>query len=299
MLQAEIPSPSVSVISLGPLTIHFYALFILTGIAVAFWWTQKRWTARGGDADQLFDIMFVAVIAGIIGARMYHVGVNLGEYFGPGADPWSALRMWEGGLGIWGAVAGGGLAAWLMCRRNSVNFLVLADSVAPTLFVAQAIGRLGNWANQELYGEPTDVPWALSITCEQNGGIIGGCVPGTYHPTFLYEALWNLLACAVLVVLARRFQIAGGRVFVGYVIGYATGRVLMEMMRTDPSTMVFGMRIHMLIYIVTALIGVAVFAVMTVRARTNPEAVRASDGTGHEENSVHGTNLNDELRTHA
>lgn len=288
MLLAEIPSPPINSIGFGPITIHFYALFILSGIALAFWWSSKRWEARGGDKDELFDIMFVAVIAGIIGARAYHVGVNIPEYFGPGADPLSALRMWEGGLGIWGAVAGGGIAAWFMCQRKRANFLVLADAVAPTLFVAQAIGRMGNWANQELYGEPTNVPWALRITCEQNGGIIGGCVPGTYHPTFLYEALWNLAACALVVFLSRRFAIAGGRVFVAYIVAYASGRVLMETMRTDPSTMVLGMRIHMLIYIITAVAAAALFAWLTLRARVRPEATRANLAN---ENAGNGTKL--------
>ncbi|MDO5646148.1 MAG: prolipoprotein diacylglyceryl transferase [Dermabacter sp.] len=285
MSLAGIPSPTVSAISIGPVTIHFYALFILTGIGVAGWWASKRWVARGGDAEDMFDIAFAAVIAGIIGARIYHVAVNPSDYFGAGADPLDALKIWEGGLGIWGGVAGGGIAAWVMARRKRVNFLVLADAIGPTLFVAQAIGRLGNWANQELYGAPTDVPWGLEISCVQNGSTIAGCIPGTYQPTFLYEALWNLAACAVVLLISRRFSIAGGRVFVLYVIGYASGRVLMETMRTDPSTMVLGMRVHMLVYILTALAALVAFVLMSMRAVQHGEPTRATDGIAAPENA--------------
>ncbi len=277
MISATIPSPPVSSFSIGPVTVHFYALFILTGIAIAYWWSLKRWSERGGDRDDFFDIAFVTIIAGIIGARMYHVGVNIPDYFGPGKDPLSALRMWEGGLGIWGAVAGGGLAAFFMTWRKGVQFLALADSIAPTLFVAQAIGRLGNWANQELYGEPSTLPWALDISCETNGRTILGCVPGTYQPTFLYEALWNLAACVIVLLIAKRFRIAGGRIFVLYIIAYSTGRTLMETMRTEPSTMVFGLRIHMVIYIITGLIALGVFVWLTIRARAKGEARGAYD----------------------
>ena len=277
MISATIPSPPVSSFSIGPVTIHFYALFILTGIAIAYWWSLQRWIARDGDRDDYFDIVFVTIIAGIIGARMYHVGVNIPDYFGPGKDPLSALRMWEGGLGIWGAVAGGGLAAFVMTRRKGVQFLALADSIAPTLFVAQAIGRLGNWANQELHGEPSTLPWALEITCETNGKTIVGCVPGTYQPTFLYEGLWNIAACVVVLLLAKRFAIAGGRIFLMYIIAYSAGRTLMETMRTEPSTMVFGLRIHMVIYIITGLVAIAVFAWLTIRARKKGEARSAYD----------------------
>ena len=296
MISATIPSPPVSSFSIGPITIHFYALFILTGIAIAYAWSLKRWSERGGDRDDFFDIAFVTIIAGIIGARMYHVGVNIPDYFGPGKDPLSALRMWEGGLGIWGAVAVGGLAAFFMTWRKGVQFLALADSIAPTLFVAQAIGRLGNWANQELHGEPSTLPWALDITCETNGRTILGCVPGTYQPTFLYEALWNLAACVIVLFLAKRFKVAGGRIFVMYIIAYSAGRTLMETMRTEPSTMVFGLRIHMVIYIVTGLIAIGVFLWLTRRAKTKgeargayesingePLAQREAGHTGHEE----------------
>ncbi len=277
MISATIPSPPISSFSIGPITVHFYALFILTGIAIAYWWSLKRWSERGGDRDDFFDIAFVTIIAGIIGARMYHVGVNIPDYFGPGKDPLSALRMWEGGLGIWGAVAGGGLAALFMTWRKGVQFLALADSIAPTLFVAQAIGRFGNWANQELHGEPSTLPWALDITCETNGRTILGCVPGTYQPTFLYEALWNLAACVIVLLIAKRFSMAGGRIFVLYIIAYSTGRTLMETMRTEPSTMVFGLRIHMVIYIITGLIALGVFVWLTIRARAKGEARGAYD----------------------
>ena len=274
-----IPSPSISALSLGPLTIHFYALCILAGIGVALWWATKRWEARGGDGDTLFDIVFVAVIAGIIGSRVWHVLTSPAPFFGPGGDPLSVLYIWQGGLAIYGGVAGGALAVWLMARHKGVSFTALADTVAPTLLIAHVLGRFGNWFNQELYGPKLDAWWAWDVTCVTNGQTIGGCVPGTYHPTFLYEQLWNLAGIAVLVLLSRRFQWAGGRVFWAYVAIYSTGRAWIDAIRSEPVMMIGPFRIHTLVAILMALVGIAAFVLLTVRKQKREGEVVAADGS--------------------
>lgn len=278
MILAGIPSPPVSSFGIGPLTIHLYAICILAGIAIAMWWAMRRWAARGGDGDDLFDVVFAAVIAGIIGARVYHVISSPDAYFGPGGDPVAALYIWNGGLGIWGAVAGGALAAWVMARRKHLPFAVLADAVAPTLLVGQAVGRLGNWFNQELYGGPTSLPWGVDITCVTDGHPIPGCVPGTYHPTFLYEMLWNLAGCAVLVLLERRLRLGGGRVFWAYVAIYTLGRTWIEMMRTDAAEIVLGMRVNVWVSLALLVLSLVLLVILTRRrARRGGEAHRVAD----------------------
>lgn len=278
MILAGIPSPSVSSFGIGPLTIHLYAICILTGIAIAMWWAMRRWAARGGDGDDLFDVVFAAVIAGIIGARIYHVISSPDAYFGPGGDPVAALYIWNGGLGIWGAVAGGALAAWVMARRKHLPFAVLADTIAPTLLVGQAVGRLGNWFNQELYGGPTTLPWGLEISCATDAQPIPGCIPGTYHPTFLYEMLWNLAGCAVLVLLERRLRLGGGRVFWTYVAIYTSGRVWIEMMRTDAAEIVLGLRVNVWVSLALLVLSLVMLVVLTRRrARRGHEAHRADE----------------------
>lgn len=276
MTSARIPSPSVSAFHLGPLTVHIYALCILAGIAIALWWASRRWVARGGEADDLFDIGFVAVVAGIVGARLYHVVTSPEAYFGPGGNPVAVLYVWNGGLGIWGGVAGGALGAWLMARRRRVPFTVVADTMAPTLLVAQAVGRLGNWFNQELFGRPTEVPWGLHITCRTGGAWIADCTPGTYHPTFLYELLWNLAACAVLLLVERRFRLGGGRVFWGYVALYTAGRFWIELMRSDAAERILGQRVNVWVAAGMFLLAVIMLAVLTRRRRIRgTEATRA------------------------
>ena len=274
-----IPSSPISAISLGPLTIHFYALCILSGIAVAMWWATKRWQKRGGDGDTLFDIVFVAVVAGIIGSRIWHVLTSPEPFFGPDGDPIAVLYIWQGGLAIYGGVAGGALAVWIMARVKGVSFTALADTIAPTLLIAQVLGRFGNWFNQELYGPPLDTWWAWDVTCVTNGMTIGGCEPGTYHPTFLYEQLWNLAGLAVLLLLSRRFQWAGGRVFWAYVAIYSTGRAWIDAIRSEPVLMIGEMRIHTLVALVMALVGVAAFVVLTLCQKQRGGEVVAADGS--------------------
>lgn len=274
-----IPSSPISALSLGPLTIHFYALCILLGIGVAMWWATKRWEQRGGNGDDLFDIAFVAVIAGIIGARIWHVLTSPAPFFGEGGNPIAVLYIWQGGLAIYGAVAGGAVAVYLMSRWKQVSFAALADTIAPTLMVAQAIGRFGNWFNQELYGPPLDTWWAWDITCVTNGDTIYGCTPGTYHPTFLYEQLWNVAGVICLLLVSRWLRLGGGRVFWSYVAIYSIGRAAIDAIRSEPVLMVGPLRIHTLVALVMAVFAVAMVLYLTSRARRRGGEVIAADGS--------------------
>ncbi|MGP5252446.1 prolipoprotein diacylglyceryl transferase [Brachybacterium alimentarium] len=274
-----IPSPPISSLSLGPLTVHFYAICILAGIGFALWWATKAWVARGGDGDDLFDIVFVAVIAGIVGSRVWHVLTSPAPFFGPDGNPLAVFYIWQGGLAIYGGVAGGAIAVWIMARVKKVSFTALADTIGPTIMAAQILGRFGNWFNQELYGPELDAWWAWDVTCVTNGQTIGGCEPGMYHPTFLYEQLWNLVGLAVLLLLSRRLQWAGGRVFWAYVAIYSVGRAGIDAIRTEPVLMVGPLRIHTLVAILTALVAIGVFTLLTVRKQRRGGEVVAADGS--------------------
>ena len=241
---AAIPSPPQGVWHLGPIPLRAYAFAILTGIAVALWMSQRRWAERGGNPETVLEVIFWAVPFGIVGGRIYHVLSSPGEYFGPGGDPVRALFTWEGGLGIWGAVALGSVGAWIGCKRQGVKLVPFLDTVAPGVLVAQAIGRLGNWFNQELFGGPTTLPWGLRIDAT-NANFPAGYPAGTlFHPTFLYEILWNLAGAALLIYLDRRFRLGHGRTFWLYVVIYTTGRLWIELLRIDPATHVLGLRIN-------------------------------------------------------
>ena len=243
-LPAAIPSPPESVWYLGPLPIRAYALAIMTGIVVAVLIARRRWSERGGDPDTVLEISFWAVPFGIVGGRLYHVISSPDPYFGPGGEPVRALFIWEGGLGIWGAIALGAVGAWIGARKQGVSFVVFADVVAPALLVAQAIGRLGNWFNQELFGGPTTLPWGLRID-PASPTFPDGYPPDTlFHPTFLYELLWNLAAAALLLWLDRRSTLGHGRVFWAYVVAYTTGRLWIELLRIDPAETVLGLRLN-------------------------------------------------------
>ncbi len=254
---AAIPSPSVGVWHLGPFPLRAYALSILAGIAVAVLMTQRRWVARGGHADDVLEIVFWAVPFGIIGGRIYHVVSSPDQYFGEGGDPWSAFAVWEGGLGIWGAIAFGAVGAWIGCRRQGVRLASFADAVAPGLLVAQAIGRLGNWFNQELFGSATTLPWGLRI---DDAHLPLGYESGTlFHPTFLYEMLWNLAGAALLIWLDRRYRLGHGRVFWLYVVIYTTGRLWIELLRIDPAEMIGPFRLNVWTSIVVGLGALVAF----------------------------------------
>lgn len=248
------PPPEWSSFSIGPLTVHAYALFILAGIVVATLIAMRRWKDRGGNGDVVLDIVFWAVPFGIVGGRIYHVISTPAPYFGEDGDFWKAFRIWEGGLGIWGAIALGALGAYIGARRAGVSFSAFADAVAPGVLVAQAIGRLGNYFNQELYGQATDVPWAVEIC---TGGYVDGVCAGieTFHPTFLYEILWNLAGAALIIWADRRLDLRGGRVFWLYVLVYTLGRLWIEALRIDEAVLVLGLRIN--IWTSLAVIGLS------------------------------------------
>ncbi|MGY1642779.1 prolipoprotein diacylglyceryl transferase [Geodermatophilus sp. SYSU D00703] len=259
---AAIPSPTQGVWELGPLPIRAYALCIIAGIVAAVWLTDRRWRARGGAEGDVLDIAVWAVPFGIIGGRLYHVVTSPRPYFGEGGDPLRAFAIWEGGLGIWGAIALGGVGAWIACRRKGIPLPAFADALAPGLLVAQAIGRLGNWFNNELYGGPTDLPWALTIyEWNGTGAVVGPdgqpVVLGTFHPTFLYELLWNLAAAGLVIWADRRFQLGHGRAFALYVASYCAGRLWIELMRSDPAETFFGVRLNVFTAVVVGLLAVA------------------------------------------
>jgi prolipoprotein diacylglyceryl transferase len=261
---AALPSPTQGVWELGPLPIRAYALCIVAGIVAAVLITEKRWVDRGGAAGDVLDIAVWAVPFGIIGGRLYHVISSPRAYFGEGGDPWRAFAIWEGGLGIWGAIALGGVGAWIACRRRGIPLPAFADALAPGLLVAQAIGRLGNWFNNELFGSATDLPWRLRIYEWAGGRAARGpdgepIVLGYFHPTFLYELLWNLAAAAFVIWADRRFRLGHGRAFALYVISYCTGRLWIELLRTDPAEHFFGIRLNVFTSIVVGLLAVAYF----------------------------------------
>ncbi|UOY02842.1 prolipoprotein diacylglyceryl transferase family protein [Blastococcus sp. PRF04-17] len=227
---------------------------------------------------------------GIVGGRIYHVISSPRAYFGEGGDPMRAFAIWEGGLGIWGAIAFGGVGAWIACRRKGIPLPAFADALAPGLLVAQAIGRLGNWFNNELYGGPTDLPWGLTIHEWANGRALSGpdgepVVLGTFHPTFLYELLWNLAAAALVIWADRRFRLGHGRAFALYVLSYCAGRLWIELLRTDPAEEPFGVRINVFTSIVVGLGALAYFLYMRGRPR------EVIDRGGAEEEPEEGTSV--------
>lgn len=239
---AFIPSPATGVWYLGPVPLRAYALCILIGIVAAIAIAERRHVAAGGRQGLMSDVALWAVPMGILGGRIYHVITDAQLYFGTGRDPVDALKIWEGGLGIWGAITGGALGVWIASRRHDVPFAELAHAIAPGLLVAQAIGRIGNYANQELFGRPTTVPWALEIDPAHRP--VGYEQFATFHPTFGYELLWNLAAAAVLVLLDRRFRLTGGQLFACYAMLYTAGRFWIELLRIDTANHIGGMRLN-------------------------------------------------------
>jgi len=268
VIPATLPSPTVGVIELGPLTLHAYALCILAGIAAAIWIGDRRMRDRGGEPGLVLDVAMWAVPFGIVGGRLYHVITTPQPYFGDGGHPADALKIWQGGLGIWGAIALGALGAWLGLRKEGVGFLTFADAVAPGVLVAQAIGRWGNWFNNEIHGEETDLPWALEIhRWDSSAGraVVDAAgepvVLGTFHPTFLYESLFLLALAILLLVVDRRRRLAPGQVLGLYVAGYPVGRIIIEMMRTDAANTILGLRVNIWTSIVVFVLGVVIYVV--------------------------------------
>ncbi|HEV7145934.1 MAG TPA: prolipoprotein diacylglyceryl transferase [Pedococcus sp.] len=287
-LPSAIPSPTTGVWHLGPFPIRAYALCILAGIVVAVWITGRRLVDRGHSREMAVDISAWAVPFGIVGGRLYHLVTTPQPYFGAGGHPLRAFAIWEGGLGIWGAVALGALGAWIGARRHGVPFLDFADAAVPGVAVAQALGRWGNWFNNELYGRPTNVPWALTIhEWDQSAGRAvrdaagNPIVLGTFHPTFLYESLWCLLLALGLVLADRRLSLRRGQIFGLYIAGYPLGRVVFELMRSDEANHILGLRVNVWTSIVVFLFGVYLVWRLRRRDEGTPEQPVAQSDLSH------------------
>ena len=258
MTNASIPSPPISSFPLGPFTIHIYALTMLLALFVGGWITYVRYVRRGGDGDVALDAMFWAVPMGLVGARIYHVVTHPGDYFGAGMDPWAVFKVWEGGMAVFGGIAFGALGAIIGLRLAGQRIGPFADSVAPALLVAQAIGRLGNYFNQELFGGPTDYPWGLEINDASLGAF--GMEPGTLvQPLFLYEIIWNLAMAVLLTFLDSPIRFKSGQVMGLYLVMYGTGRAILETMRLDTSDRILGLRVNMFTALLVILLGIIVF----------------------------------------
>ena len=276
LLAASIPAPSVRQISLGPFDIRLYALSLLAGVAVATWLTMRRWTARGGDADLVFEVALWSVLAGIIGGRLYHVITSWDQL----GDEWYApFAVWEGGLGIWGGVLAGVLTGAYITHRRGESVFAMMDAAAPGILIAQGIGRLGNYFNQELFGGPTDLPWGLEVTPGYRPE--GDELNLTYHPTFLYEMLWNFAGAALIIWIGHRFRIKAPGLFCLYVAIYSLGRIFWEQLRVDPSHMFLGQRLNFYVAL-TLLIGASIAFVWSQRREDHeviePGLPRASGG---------------------
>jgi prolipoprotein diacylglyceryl transferase len=251
---ASIPSPSSGEITLGPVTIHAYGLTLLVAIAACVWLTGIRWTRRGGDWDLVFRVAVWGVAAGIVGARAYHVLTSWDEV---PDEWWGVFAVWEGGLGVWGGIALGTLVGAIVVHRAGENVFAFMDAVAPGLLLAQAIGRWGNWFNQELFGKPTDQPWGLEIDLEHRPEQYFD--EPTLHPTFLYESIYNLIGVGVLLLVERRFRIRPPGLFALYVAYYTFGRFFEELLRVDPSHEFAGLRLNAWVSIVVFVAAVAFF----------------------------------------
>jgi prolipoprotein diacylglyceryl transferase len=285
MIPASIPSPDWSGFDIplpwGTLRIHAYALCILLGIIAGLWLTSVRWAKRGAPEGSVWDIAIWAIPFGIIGGRLYHVVSSPDAYFGPGFDGTGDLslipQLQRGGLGIWGAVLLGALGAWIGCRKAGVKLSAFMDAAAPGLLLAQAIGRWGNYFNQELFGGPTTLPWGLQIDADNPNFPRGMAADTLFHPTFLYESLWNLAGVGILLLLDRRFSFRRGRLFCLYAVYYTLGRVWIEAMRIDDAEQIslFGIttRLNVWTSIFVLLGALAAFIILGLRKRTEPDTV--------------------------
>jgi prolipoprotein diacylglyceryl transferase len=281
MTALSIPSPSSGVWHLGPVPVRGYALAIILGIVVAIWIGERRWIARGGRPGEVQDLAVWAVPFGLVGGRLYHVATDHELYFGAGKSAWNALYVWRGGLGVWGAIALGAVGVLVGARRKGIRILPVLDAMAPGVLVAQALGRWGNWFNQELYGKPTDLPWGLEIDSDHwpDGQVYDAGT--TFHPTFLYEFLWDLGAFGFVIWADRRFRLGRGRVLALYVMAYTLGRGWIEMLRIDSVELdnVGGLRFNVWTSIVL-FVAAALYFVVSSRLRPGREEQVYADGRG-------------------
>jgi prolipoprotein diacylglyceryl transferase len=248
-------------VSLGPLELRGYGLMIALGVLAAVWLAQRRWGARGGDPEDIVSIAMLAVPAGLVGARLYHVATDWQSYQGRWID---AFKIWQGGLGIPGGIALGVVVGLYAAHRRGIRIPVVLDAATPALPLAQAIGRWGNWFNQELFGRPTDLPWGLEIDPARRPAQYVD--EPTFHPTFLYESLWNLALCVFLIWLDRTGRLKTGRLFPAYVAGYFVARLGLELLRVDPASLLLGVRVNVWVSIIGIVAGFAF--VLTGRRRS-------------------------------
>jgi len=279
MIALSIPSPANGVWHLGPVPVRGYALAIILGIVLAIWIGERRWAARGGRPGEVQDLAVWAVPFGLVGGRLYHVATDHDRYFGAAGDPWQILYVWRGGLGVWGSIFLGAVGAIIAAKRRGMRIAPMLDALAPGLLVAQGVGRWGNWFNQELFGKPTDLPWALKIDPAHRPS--GYLDESTFHPTFLYECLWDLGVFGVLIALDRRFKIGHGRMLALYVMGYTLGRGYIETLRIDSVELsdVHGLRFNVWTSIVLFVLAAAYFLV-SLRLRPGKEDSVYVEGRG-------------------
>jgi prolipoprotein diacylglyceryl transferase len=236
----SIPSPHTGVVQLGPLQLHMYGLTLLVAILAAIWLAGRRWRAAGGEFDLVTRVAVWGVAFGVVGARAYHDITSFNEVPSP---KWQGIfEVWKGGLGIWGAIALGGLVGSIVVRRSGADVSKFLDAAAPALLLAQGIGRIGNWWNQELFGGPTTLPWGLEISPDHRP--LQYIDRATFHPTFLYELIWDFVGVAVLLYVARRFTIRSPGLFALYVAWYCFGRFFEELLRIDPAHHIAGLRLN-------------------------------------------------------
>ncbi|MPZ60656.1 MAG: prolipoprotein diacylglyceryl transferase [Propionibacteriales bacterium] len=288
MIPASIPSPDQGTWQLGFFELRAYAVCIIVGVLIAVWLGNRRWIARGGRPGTVADVAVWAVPFGLVGARLYHVITDYELYFGDGGRPIEALYIWRGGLGIWGAIALGALGAYIACRRRGVRFLAFADAMAPGIAIAQAVGRWGNWFNQELYGRPTTLPWALEIDPEHRTQVPEEFQQfQTFHPTFLYEFGWALGVAGLVLWADRRFRLGFGRAFALYVMAYTVGRGWIESMRIDNVTLdnVFGLRLNVWTSVIVFIAALAFFIRSSKRHPGREEVVEPAEDAEHAEDA--------------
>lgn len=268
---ASIPSPPISFFMVGPFKIHFYALCILTGMILAIWLADRRLVSRGATSGLALDIALWTIPIAVVGARIFHVLTHSGDYFYPGADLTAVFRIWEGGIAIYGGLIGGAIGAWIGSNRAGIKFWSFADAVAPGILLAQAIGRWGNYFNQELFGFETTLPWGLEIDPDNPAFPAGLPADTLFHPTFLYESIWSLIGVAILLSLDKRLNLRWGTMFGAYLIYYSLGRLITENLRIDPSDIILGLRTNVWSAILGVLVG-ALIIYWQKRQHPGPEA---------------------------
>lgn len=292
MFDLSIPSPNINFIELGPIRIYFYALCILFGIVVATLVTNARLTKRGAEPWVVIDFVVWTVALGIVGARTYHVLTHPGDYFYEGANLWRVFAINEGGIAIFGALLGGGIGALIAAKLTGVRFWSFADALVPGLLLAQAFGRLGNWFNQELYGTPTTLPWGLEISANNPSFPIGLPADTLFHPTFLYEIVWNVAGVIILLAVERRFRPRWGTFFGMYLIWYGVGRAWIESMRIDPSELILGLRTNVFTALVAIVVGLLI---IVIQRREHPGVEDSVYRSGRQSRAKTATAVDDEV----